>query len=1406
MGLSRSTKAIERVPSDAGVTFEGFEEVRIPSREVVRTKLEDFLRLGKSSQKPAVRILLGEWGEGKTDAFRRYLRPTLESQGDHALFVSASTLANVYTRPEVARLIQGTALSAVKFLVALFESVREESNDSGIPLADSFADPHNYLKDVLDKLVEGKRRAKIFVFIDEFEELLTNPARLNEVISGIKETVNGGYKEIDEGGRFPGALHLIIAATPDSYYQLQIKPDASLVFGGLGRRSAVIDLPQVSRSEGTDFLYSLIRYSYKNELPPILPVQSEGILLALYRIAEGNPGNMVSLFTRAVSSCLIDKKTMSILDSETLLGYLEKETIFVRGGSSPCLETDTLGRYINRLSEQRSQTTGQECVRLLRLLLGEPCPFTPEDIQNRLGVVDVSNLLNIINDTLRRKESVALSTLKVSTLKRGKNMEDVLQSFKEYVVAERDQKLIRIDNYVEKLENFRDRITYPRLVENKIEETIFLPTDAPSITSFFEGISQEKSIELSNMIRRHLCDDGQSYMASDQVLEQIYPASVPRELEFLENRELRMKLWRDTTKNLADYFDRGMPHDFIMLHEEAGVFSTEGIGQRIPKELAEIREVKFKDFDIATLFYAVNGDVDSSDIESLHRAIRSSSRHVHCIVLLFTGDKSSEAEEKIANKELGSEGDNLIVYVHIHPTLAKRLIAMSRAYSDYRDEINEETFILAARRTLEQDIDLPAKLDTWIINQITRGKAIGDLDLQEVSDPRRFADTLRFFINFMNDEDKLDSTFEKNKKLLELVRYNSRIRLVPDIEYPQFTGIADDLVRNGFLEQKGLKYRVKQHPVEKAVLKLLSKEARIDEEKLEDYFVCKSPRMLKDVLVPILEYKGQIAREKTFLMLPTKSEISANVTVLYSKLTEESDERRYQEYGYVFMTKERGYRFVSIGNFKQFVDQLYESTFGGAGLPEETMLQRLSLLQKLLEYFDSEYLPLFDLARKEGEGQLSQARSACTTFFSDLEGARAESYKWFKIQIKNFIEESETKSLLSELESLVAASAEAILAQVTDAVKAEPASKEAFSFGKDETEAPYWNPKLFLIARQAKRIIDFTSATTLILNQVTETFNSLNDAQQKIVRKLSSKLIPEQARVSTHYLALVRALAKDLFSNVQPMTREAAHVREVLEDVRRSKNPIDEELQRLGNCEQWLDELSGTEKGFLASIEEAQSIESAALERLDLPGYVESASEFSEKLRETRNGYDALLGQDSPSDSEEAVKKIRAARAQLDNLSRGIQGAGPDVNAAWTEYREEISGYLSSTRKILGLLTNRYALEIDDVTASISSLELLIAPEDLAGLTVKLSELEGMRQKIGSKIYSQLGSTIGEREFKVLELIISNTKSGDKPWLSLGELTDACVRVLGIDRSALNQALERLTKEELIRSGVSPSL
>ncbi len=195
-----TTRIYNRLPSDAGITFEGFENIRLKSREGVREKLEDFMDYCKNARKPAIRVLLGEWGEGKTDAYKRYIEPKVKTDGNYAFFVSASTLSNGYEVPAISKLLESTPLSAVRFLVVLFSCIREESKETKIPDPQSYQNAYSYLSDTLSSLVGRERTRRIFIFIDEFEELLLTPAKLRDIISGIKETINGSYEAIDEGG------------------------------------------------------------------------------------------------------------------------------------------------------------------------------------------------------------------------------------------------------------------------------------------------------------------------------------------------------------------------------------------------------------------------------------------------------------------------------------------------------------------------------------------------------------------------------------------------------------------------------------------------------------------------------------------------------------------------------------------------------------------------------------------------------------------------------------------------------------------------------------------------------------------------------------------------------------------------------------------------------------------------------------------------------------------------------------------------------------------------------------------------------------------------------------------------------------------------------------------------------
>ncbi|MFX1298488.1 MAG: hypothetical protein ACFFD2_26980, partial [Promethearchaeota archaeon] len=94
--MEKRVKIFKRLPSDAGITFEGFEKVKIESRTIVKEKFDRYFNIIQTEKNPSLRMIVGEWGEGKTDAYERYIKTKVEELNYRSLFVSASTISNSY--------------------------------------------------------------------------------------------------------------------------------------------------------------------------------------------------------------------------------------------------------------------------------------------------------------------------------------------------------------------------------------------------------------------------------------------------------------------------------------------------------------------------------------------------------------------------------------------------------------------------------------------------------------------------------------------------------------------------------------------------------------------------------------------------------------------------------------------------------------------------------------------------------------------------------------------------------------------------------------------------------------------------------------------------------------------------------------------------------------------------------------------------------------------------------------------------------------------------------------------------------------------------------------------------------------------------------------------------------------
>ena len=96
------TTRYSRLPLGPGVpspSLTGFDFAPIESRKPVEKDLRAFMTFcRRDATSLNVKIIKAEWGEGKTDAYERYICPQAEKKGDACYFVSTSTIIDKIKR------------------------------------------------------------------------------------------------------------------------------------------------------------------------------------------------------------------------------------------------------------------------------------------------------------------------------------------------------------------------------------------------------------------------------------------------------------------------------------------------------------------------------------------------------------------------------------------------------------------------------------------------------------------------------------------------------------------------------------------------------------------------------------------------------------------------------------------------------------------------------------------------------------------------------------------------------------------------------------------------------------------------------------------------------------------------------------------------------------------------------------------------------------------------------------------------------------------------------------------------------------------------------------------------------------------------------------------------------------
>jgi hypothetical protein len=1323
--MNEKTKKFDRLPNPSGVVFEGFENIVIKSRNLVKKQFEDYLKVINTARKPTMRIIEGEWGEGKTDAYERYIKPSEEKNNFVAPFVSASTIKNCFEKPlsdkksskiKLFTLMDTAIRPSEKFLIALFASIRDETRELNLPDPNDCSNSNEFIDNCIRSVCKDKKQ--VIVFIDEFEELLNASEILKKVLSGLKETINGQYKPISENGEFEGQLHFIIATTPDALYRIETGKEYSEIYGGWRRRTEIITLPLVKKIEGIPFLWDLIKYSYRDVLPHPLPIRNIGVLNGIYKIAQGNPGNMVSKVAGLLNKAIISDTQISVIDNYSFLDFFRTQTISVYGSSTYCVDEESFNRIISNIRDQQSSKDGEKCNEIISLLIGEYKPFISSEIEKRLDIKDVNKYIELINEKSNLDNlGIHKALIQVGVVQKQNKIQNILEKFSDFIIEENGLKIIKIGNYSDSLDDFKDKITYHDIEKGELLERFYLPTSEKSITSFFEGISEDRVVEIKNKIKTVTEPDTVFYLASDDLLANVFPIPIPKELSFIKNKEDRFRAFREITKKLKDINRDDFTDAFLT------VVNFSDIRFEPLDSLKKSRVFLWMDrIKINSLIFAINGDVKKNHIDDIQNLLKNSISPIHLCLVLYTDVLTEKAEEKINDNELGKLGDNILISLKISPNLLKKIMIISNSINDdtFRGAIDEEIRRNESRKIVYEDLELERKIKDWLDEQRSRGMYIDEFILEKSKQPLDLFGALKFFINFLEAAHTPEEIFTKNFDTIHkpFMKYNARTKIIPDIALPQLINNSKDLENNHFLKSNNGKYEVISHPVEERILRILNQQkGKISIESLTDHFILSSNKnVVQNIFVEILEHKGKIQKKDRdkLIELTNPSEFYDSLENDYSQF-EQIFESDIKSYGFCFISKQRQEKLVSLIGFEQFLTNNKREL---ENFQKDVKLQKIFLLHELLNDFTRYWIENIKKSYTLGKGIVNEMESIRNGCVKSAEVVQTNFSRWLKISIdnENIKECKEILDLTGKINIIHNTTScddlksdFKIFYNRTHPTIDSTLGKIEFNYDWDD-KIPYFNVKLFIIKCLMDEKRQLTNSTIKNLNDLNSEFKQISEGFDIPLKTIKSKKIDPQMKLC----ASIHTTISSMLNIISPKYRDQKLQNQSISDLQKILQgylkPISENRIAISSLDIYLSNLLEEEKIFVTKKKELEEFIKLLNEQKEIFDNADIIVEKSHFFKKILDDYESQSSEISSLSNNSYTDFYNSLNNQK-NLSTFIKSNVTEIEAINTELINSIDDY--KIRNISKL--ERMSLLLDVVSKNPEIVEFMKSKKKITG-------------------------------------------------------------------------------------------
>ena len=1049
-----------------------------------------------------------------------------------------------------------------------------------------------------------------------------------------------------------------MACTPEAYYKIQVHDDTKGIMGGFDRRINKINLPEIRKEEGINYLYSLLNYSYDYNLPNPMPISDISLFNTILRICHGNLGIITSLFTDLFNSLRKDDE-IEILNHRNLISFLKHKEINVFGANTPCIDNENYDKITKNLKEQSTDSLGDLCLEVFNLLLGEYKPFKLDEISLRTSSSrsDILTALEIINKTIYEQEKIEKSVIKLSPVKKEIDFEGLEYELKEeynYIKSADNKKnfVIPFTDYEEPLSTFKDRITFYEFEKekNSLSSSMYLPVGY-DINPFFNEEIQGSEDRVEDVLSSFR-EDEKYYMASDSLLNHIYPTPVPPELIYFTDKLEKLKLWRCVNHNLRDLYEKNFLDAFLEALKKSNIFEVNEKTILDGFPIISLRDDE-TNTTINTLVYVINGDVKPKILNELNNILYEN-LDVHMALLLYNGDMI-EKSTKILSENTLSELDRLLP-LQMHASLAKKILFgfLANNTKKYKKFVEKELYKGICEKLFDEDINLSNKIKKWVYTQKNTGLVIDELVIKSTNDIKVFADGLKLYLNY-DQSFTTKQIYEKNfEEILKYKKFGARGGFISS-DYEDrpkvFEDVTADLIENGFLIKNPDKtISVITNPVEKRIIEIIKRKKKIDLSNLVNCFIVRDrkEKTFESVFINITEYKGIIKKSNKNPVLEILELDTAlnNLKKDFSDYNKALTSNDVPDDAHYYERKKYGGKLIMLNEFNHFLNNVYENAVNEND--EKKALLKINICSRLIQQFRDNLEKAIVHSSEKQEKLIKNLKEDKKELDNVFEDVLHESRKWLRLKVdENNI--FQYKIMKKEFDNIIKIhdknytknDLENEIIQLETSFKNKYGKKgleeelyKIFNFSKTYTTCPHYNLKFYLMkVKSTKLENDMNSIKNEFLRILTK-FDEIETRNSEIKTEL--KDLEEKSKNTK--------MAKHMFKNVMKTPffvdgdlKEINHdieVSELVEKAEKRIKDISDRIKLITRFNTFIEDLSKDEKIVLSRIKQYKADCQKIKEIFNVEEYKNDIQKFEDKIEEFEIDYENM-------DIDKFIKKYR---------------------------------------------------------------------------------------------------------------------------------------------------------------------